>query len=179
MMAYQRVLILSDQPSEHVHLFTKGYDSAISIGRMTQYEFETTCGLGPDRARMVYLKAQQQLLRTAHNFEAIRDVVTGEFQHVAMSNLNPSLVNDLREIDGFEELFGSQNYCACQECMSILSPAAYFVDLMRFIDANISKKAFLSPTEPHPDHPLYLKNRRSDLWKMQINCENTHTLFLT
>src|SRR5215211_1341274 len=95
-----------------------------------------------------------------------------------MANLNPALVNDLREIDGFDELFGSQNYCACQECMSILSPAAYFVDLMRFIHDNVSKKVFLRepPDMPLPDHPLYLKNRRSDLWKMQINCENTHTL---
>ena len=176
MMAYQRVLTLSDQPLEHMLLMAKGFDSAISIGRMTQQEFETTCGLKPDRARMVYYKAQQQLIRTAHNFEAIRDVSRGEFQRIRTSNLNPSLVNDLQEIDGFEELFGSQNYCACQECMSILSPAAYFVDLMRFIHENISKKTFLDPSPPLIDHPLYLKNRRSDFWQMQISCENTHTL---
>jgi Tc toxin complex TcA C-terminal TcB-binding domain/Neuraminidase-like domain/Putative peptidoglycan binding domain/Salmonella virulence plasmid 28.1kDa A protein len=177
LMAYQRVLTLTDQHSEHALLLTKGYDSAISIGRMTLHEFETACGLEPDRSRIVYDNAQQQLLSTAHDFEAIRDVVRGDFQRIGMSNLNPVLVNDLREIDGFEELFGPQNYCACQECMSILSPAAYFVDLMRFVHKKISKEVFLSPPDDaHRKHPLYLRNRRRDLWHMQISCENTHTL---
>ena len=178
MMAYQRVLILSDRPSEHTLLMTKGYDSAISIGRVTQHEFETTSGLELGRARMIYFKAQHQQVRTVHNFEAIRNVTRGEFQHMRISNQNPTLVNALRDIDGFDELFGSQNYCKCEECMSILSPAAYFVDLMRFIHENISKRVFLlePPDMPLPDHPLYLKNRRSDLWNMKISCENTHTL---
>jgi hypothetical protein len=176
LMAYQRVVILSDQSSEHELLITKGYDSAISIGWKTEDEFVRTSGLEPGRAKMVYFKAQQQLLHTAHNFEAIREITRGEFRHIAMSNVNPSLVNDLQEIDGFDALFGTQNYCACQECMSILSPAAYFVDLMRFIDNNISKPVFLDQTSPHPEHPLYLKNRRSDLWNLQISCENTHSL---
>ncbi|HET6717161.1 MAG TPA: Tc toxin subunit A, partial [Nitrososphaeraceae archaeon] len=60
--------------------------------------------------------------------------------------------------------------------MSIFSPAAYFVDLMHFIDEHISKPVFLSSSPPHPDHPLYLKNRRRDLWNLKISCENTHTL---
>ena len=176
MMAYQRVLNLSDEPSEHTLLIAKGYDSAFSIARMTLHEFEMACGLEPGEAKMVYFKAQQQLIHTGHNFESIRDVVRGEFQHIRMSNIQPSLVNALREIDGIDELFGPQNHCSCQECMSILSPAAYFVDLMRFIHDNISTKTFLSSNDPHPDHPLYLKNRRIDLWQMKINCENTHTL---
>ena len=98
----------------------------MSIGRMTQHQFETELadGLEPGRAKMIYFKAQQQLVCTAHNFEAVREVSRGEFKRIAMSNVNPSLVNDLLEIDGYEELFGSQNYCACQECMSIFSPAA-------------------------------------------------------
>ncbi len=122
-----------------------------SIGRLTQHQFETTCGLEPSRARMVYFNAQHQQVRNIHNFEAIREVIRGEFQHIRFSNQNPKLVNALRDLDGFDELFGRQNYCSCQECMSILSPAAYFVDLMRFIHENISKKIFL--LEP-PDMPL-------------------------
>ena len=33
-----------------------------------------------------------------------------------------------------EELFGSLDYCACDHCRSVLSPAAYFVDLLHFLD---------------------------------------------
>ncbi len=31
-------------------------------------------------------------------------------------------------------LFGSLDFCECQDCCSILSPAAYFVDLLHFLD---------------------------------------------
>src|SRR5439155_26487437 len=33
-----------------------------------------------------------------------------------------------------ETLFGSMDFCACDHCRSILSPAAYLVDLLLFID---------------------------------------------
>ena len=50
-----------------------------------------------------------------------------------MSNISPALINDLQQIDRFDDLFGSQNFCDCKDCKSMLSPAAYFVDLMSFI----------------------------------------------
>src|SRR5439155_21499707 len=34
-----------------------------------------------------------------------------------------------------EGLFGQMDYCACEECRSILSPAAYLVDLLQFLDS--------------------------------------------
>ena len=33
-----------------------------------------------------------------------------------------------------EDLFGSLDYCDCQDCGSILSPAAYLVDLLNYLD---------------------------------------------
>ena len=33
-----------------------------------------------------------------------------------------------------EDLFGSLDYCGCSDCSSILSPAAYLVDLLNYID---------------------------------------------
>jgi ABC toxin-like protein/neuraminidase-like protein len=33
-----------------------------------------------------------------------------------------------------ESLFGSLDYCECEHCRSVLSPAAYFVDLLHFLD---------------------------------------------
>ena len=33
-----------------------------------------------------------------------------------------------------EDLFGSLDYCNCSDCGSILSPAAYLVDLLNYID---------------------------------------------
>ena len=37
-------------------------------------------------------------------------------------------------LPSYEKLFGDLNFCQCSECRSVLSPAAYFVDLMRATD---------------------------------------------
>ncbi|MGZ6480411.1 MAG: neuraminidase-like domain-containing protein, partial [Bdellovibrionales bacterium] len=76
------------------------------------------------------------------------------------------------EIDGYEELFGSQDYCDCEACKSIFSPAAYFTDLMYFVDKYVSKKLFVPSLT---NHPLYLKRRRPDLWTLKLSCQNTNT----
>lgn len=172
LMAYQRVLNIAEDTADRIDLLSRGYDSAVKIASKTREEFVRTSGLSTGKSHMTYAIAQEYSLPVAHCFESIRDAVRGEFQHIAMANLSPTLVNDLREIDGFDELFGSQNFCACEECKSILSPAAYFVDLMNFVEQNISKPVFSSK----PNHPLYLKNRRGDLWRLKLTCENTHTL---
>ena len=111
-------------------------------------------------------------MASAHYYEAIRDVAAGGFRNIALNNQSAALVNDLKEIDGYEELFGNQNYCDCEACKSILSPAAYFVDLMFFVNENVSKKLFIPS---RIDHPLYLKNRRPDLWTLKLSCHNTNT----
>ncbi|MGA9773951.1 MAG: neuraminidase-like domain-containing protein [Blastocatellia bacterium] len=40
----------------------------------------------------------------------------------------------IRDIPSMELLFGSLDFCECEHCRSVLSPAAYFVDLLRFLD---------------------------------------------
>ncbi|MDH5334480.1 MAG: Tc toxin subunit A, partial [Thermoleophilia bacterium] len=85
----------------------------------------------------------------------------------------PNLVNDLRELDGYSDLFGGQNYCRCEHCRSLLSPSAYFVDMMKFIEDNVSKRVFV-PSQTN--HPLYLKRRRPDLWTLDLSCHSAQTL---
>ncbi|BAZ33812.1 hypothetical protein NIES4074_63260 (plasmid) [Cylindrospermum sp. NIES-4074] len=174
LMAYQRSLNLSETIADSQMLLSKGYDSAVAIALQPEAEFIKTSGLDLGKARMTYAKAQESALAVSHNFETIRDAVWGEFKGISVGNIDPELINDLREIDGFADLFGCQNYCDCEECKSILSPAAYFVDLMSFIEQNVSKPVFISTNRIN--HPLYLKNRRSDLWKLNLTCENTYTL---
>lgn len=67
-----------------------------------------------------------------------------------------------------EGLFGSMDFCACDHCRSVLSPAAYLVDLLLFID------------QPHPpagsENPqTVLLERRPDIQHLPLTCENTNT----
>ena len=89
-----------------------------------------------------------------------------------MSNLE--VINVLKDMDGYEDLFGSQNYCSCKSCRSIFSPAAYFVDLMDFIHKNVSEPRFIDAGKGK--HPLHLESRRADLWELPLTCANTDTL---
>jgi len=67
-----------------------------------------------------------------------------------------------------EQLFGEMDFCACDHCRSILSPAAYLVDLLQFLDQE--------PTEAGKANPLsVLLERRPDIQHLPLTCENTNT----
>ncbi|HLG55464.1 MAG TPA: neuraminidase-like domain-containing protein [Vicinamibacterales bacterium] len=58
-------------------------------------------------------------------------------------------------------LFGDQDACACGHCNSVLSPAAYFVDVLQFIKNAGALDALLQ--------------RRPDLQDVELSCDNTNT----
>ncbi len=73
---------------------------------------------------------------------------------------------DLAEFPNLQTLFGSLDLCACTQCRSVLSPAAYFTDMMRFLShraapAGTAKEALLK--------------RRPDLAQIELSCANTNT----
>ncbi len=63
------------------------------------------------------------------------------------------------------EIFGEETWCACEDCQSVYSPAAYFVDLLHMLD------------DPHGDRDPahFLFKRRPDLEYLKLTCENTNT----
>ncbi len=60
-------------------------------------------------------------------------------------------------------LFGSMSYCACEQCLSVYSPAAYFTDILHFLEIN--------------NYAAYaeLIRRRPDLPYIDMTCKNTNT----
>ena len=67
-----------------------------------------------------------------------------------------------------EDLFGSLDYCNCSDCGSILSPAAYLVDLLNYIDQP-------APTAGFDNPQAVVLQRRPDLQYLPLTCENTNT----
>lgn len=68
-----------------------------------------------------------------------------------------------------EDLFGSLDYCACEACQSLLSPAAYLVDLLRFLK---TKPAVAAPKKAVD----VLFRRRPDIKHLELSCKSTNTL---
>ncbi len=67
-----------------------------------------------------------------------------------------------------ENLFGSLDYCDCQDCRSILSPAAYLVDLLHYLDQPAPAAGRANPQD-------VLLGRRPDLQYLPLTCANTNT----
>ena len=79
---------------------------------------------------------------------------------------NPAqTADDVIAYTTLEQLFGEMDFCACDHCRSILSPAAYLVDLLHFIDKTNSQS--------NPQDVLF--QRRPDIQHLPLTCENTNT----
>jgi peptidoglycan hydrolase-like protein with peptidoglycan-binding domain len=84
-----------------------------------------------------------------------------------------------------ETLFGNMDFCECEECTSVYSPAAYFVELLQYLrNNNLAPKDLTNPANPNPnlhpgikDTPLEkLFRRRPDLGCLELTCKNTFTV---
>lgn len=170
----ERLFQISPSNDAMVSLSSIGIDSALQVMRYSPAGFVTAFGdkfPSTMEARLTYAKAQQvhtTALTIATQYLAHRGApnvysITGRLSRQAPES-DPEIVASAT----LEDLFGSMDYCTCDHCRSVLSPAAYFVELLEFIDV---------ADEPHTlDNPLdVLLNRRPDLQHLGLSCENTNT----
>lgn len=126
---------------------------------------------GESTAKMIYYKAQQDA-------GLITNVATA--YGAQWSNQSPWIfgngsggtddsVDGIKEYPTLEKLFGSLDYCTCGHCQSLLSPTAYLVDLLQFIDID---EAAIEGSNPIS----VLFDRRPDIQHSELTCENTHTV---
>ncbi len=167
--AFQRAYVLADDVDDAKTMLRAGHSSAFSVARGSFDDFVRATGMDKARAAKVYDEAQATVATLTMTAGSILDVERGGFGELAVGNVLPSVEDYLRRLPGYEKLFGSQAFCACEHCQSLLSPAAYFVDLMTFVDEHVTSVAFAGK----PDHPLHLGVRRPDLATTPLTCANT------
>ncbi len=162
--AHQRSYALTRHVDDAQYLLRKGFTSSKDIALKSFSVFQTEVDFDASRARRYWTDARYTFLDSTLALGSIIDVRWGLFDNLRVSNVNPDIQDYLKRLGGYETLFGSLLFCSCNHCQSILGPAAYFVDLMKFVDENI-RTAF-----DRADHPLDLKTRRPDLWTLDISC---------
>ncbi|HVG52876.1 MAG TPA: neuraminidase-like domain-containing protein [Vicinamibacterales bacterium] len=165
----QRVFQLSDTPEQMPRLFEERLESAYHIVRWSHEHFVQQYGdrLGGEEATAavhakaryihgtllnLYLDTRKMYPAREPNIEVPREMHT-----LAAAARPPNL----------DDLFGGEDLCTCASCLSVLSPAAYFVDLLQFCDVP-------GPGTP-PTHLTILLDRRPDLAHIQLTCDNTNT----
>jgi hypothetical protein len=173
MKAHQRAFRITGHALKAQQLIEAGYHSANGITRDTLEKFVGDTNLPAAEAETIYGMAYEVSTDTALQYMAIQNIVNGK----GWIDYAPQIVNHLKRLDGFKDLFGAQAICRCQHCRSVLGPTAYFVDLMRFIDDNITKLVF--DNNQQANQTLKLQYRRPDLWELPLTCENANTLVPT
>ena len=143
-----------------------------------------------EESRLVFRKAKQ-VSSVTFNLFTIAKKAASEPPVAGMSapvKVRESVRKELiKQFPTMESLFGSMDFCECEHCRSVLSPAAYLVDLLQFVDtenfmAQWSAK-YGDREYPHKDtsgnamKPYdVLIERRPDIPNILLTCENTHTV---
>jgi hypothetical protein len=167
----QRVYQITPSDQAFAALLRHGLDSAYAVTRYDPAGFARAFGhdLGGDAvARQVHAKARV-VAGAALQIATARLAARGPHAHMAA--LTPSSGGShgshgsLVVSPTMEQLFGSMDFCDCTECRSILSPAAYLVDLLNFVDY---------PPAGKKNPQTVLLERRPDLQHLPLTCENTN-----
>lgn len=148
------------------------------VDKYTQKTFKEKFGksIGNETAEKIYRNAKGQLANTLALAQVVRADQMPKPEVVIVSQETKDKWKDGKskedrniadfQIPDFATLFGNQNYCSCKHCRSVLSPAAYLVDLLQFLeksssDENSAGKEFF--------------RRRPDIRHIKLNCQNTNT----
>ncbi|MFC9688247.1 neuraminidase-like domain-containing protein [Kribbella sp. NPDC056951] len=145
-----------------------GYDSAYAIASIDRNTFADRVAdtIGEEEARVIHGRATR-VHATAANLVA--DVRTAsQFDVPWLPTVEPLT----HLVPNWEDLFGPADYGSFKDCQSIYSQAAYFVDLLYYLRRlDPPRGPGFAPAEGAVAEAL--KVRRSDLWDLQLSCDNT------
>lgn len=168
----QRIYQISPSEKALAGLWNNKFDSARSIIQYDEKKFIEKFSKdlgGEDIGKITYAKAHQVhslVLNVA--ISNITSQISSKTYAISGTGTEKTAYSAIVAAPQMEELLGSLDYCACGHCRSVLSPAAYMVDLLKFINLKIT------------DYPHGTKNpidslleRRPDIEHIQLTCENT------
>jgi hypothetical protein len=124
-------------------LMAQGFTSAQDVVAFPYETFLDRFGkffLSLDEARLAYRKAEQVTTVTFNFFTAAKQLDSGlsTFATSPSISIRDAAKNELiKHYPTMQTLFGSLDFCECEHCRSVLSPAAYFVELLDFIDYKV------------------------------------------
>lgn len=157
-----------------------GFTSAREIASYTKEEFTNQFAdrFPSGEASLVYGQAQTVSSVTFNFFSMAKQVDSAPPVYA----LSPS--DDVRQnardaivqqFPSMASLFGNVDFCQCEDCRSVLSPAAYFVDLLEFLKGSAANAQGYTPLDVLVGKDRTVTGRRPDLGALPLTCENTNT----
>ena len=143
--------------------------SAMSMVKLGERRFteKYSASLGGNETALATYRKAQQAHATALHFFLNNAVVSNSPAPAAIRNGQSKTLATASATPDLPTLFGSLDLCECDQCQSLYSPAAYFVDILKFLSDG-PLKGSRTPLE-------VLFERRPDLEHIELTCENTTT----
>lgn len=170
----QRIHTVTASTTDMDILLGAGMHSAFEISRIPLEQFvqgmSTT--LSAKTAALYHQKANKITSNTTFLYRQLYEAGAGGKPRLGFLNNGndddgvPDAAESIKLIPNWEELFGSLDTCQCRDCLSVYSPAAYFVDLLNIKNGFTKKENVYNR----------LFERRPDLKHIRLSCENTNTL---
>lgn len=185
----QRQAVLSETPAILSKLVEANINSAHQVVQRSKECFvqmySSVLG-GEDLADRVYERASDICTRNEYTLAALRNVITdtpvAAIDGVSTPDETRALVEaaatESNVILNWEALFGNADFCECDECRSVYSPASYLVELLQFLRNNNMDPAQVKPDPKDISGTVLEKllKRRPDLGNLQLTCENTNVV---
>jgi hypothetical protein len=169
----ERLYQMSPSNESMVALHEAGLHSARDIARLPLTRFmEKFADSFPSRteAKLVYQKASEihsGALNVATMYLSYRGLPNVYAMSGLLAKEKATFPPTTPGGPTLEELLDNMDYCACDECKSVLGAAAYYVELLQFIDI-----PDLPGGKPNPQTVLF--GRHPDLQDLLLTCENTN-----
>jgi len=180
----QRVQAISPRGEAVATLMARRFASAQAVTDVPEATFLAAHGaaLGLEDAKAVYTNAASVRIRNEHALMGFRETFRGsglravdgdEGEDERKKAVGDALAGKNLPFN-LETLFGSQDMCECSHCTSVLSPAAYYVELLQYLRNNNTKTDDPKSLVGTPLEHLFA--RRPDLGCLELTCENTNTV---
>jgi hypothetical protein len=172
----QRVARLHPDEDVQNALLSNNIHSAQQVTQLTKRQFANTykdpLGISAEEADKLHDNATAITENVRHLTANIATTIASPaYNALKATNVGGDTREHFQNLPSYQELFGSLDYCECEECKSIFGPAAYFVDLMRIIDKYVT-----TPNSSTIPSGLTLGDRRPDLAQIVLSCNNTTQL---
>ena len=170
--AMQRVLRLAPNTNAATALLSLNIHTAQQIYFTPQSAFTTSMiaqGATKTAAQRVYQRAGQTYAMTLARIAEFNIQFNGVIPATILDPApDPQTATQLKDYPNLQTLFGSLDFCSCDECNSVLGAAAYLVDLLLFLKNRPANTANTTAKD------VFLK-RRPDIATLLLNCQNTNT----
>ena len=158
-----------------------GFTSAYDIAKYSQDDFIAKFGgvFPAGEGGIVYRQARTVSSVTFNAFAAAKvlDNAPPVFG-LSGSSADRQAAKDalVQQFPTMARLFGNLDFCQCEDCRSVLSPAAYFVDVLDLLDKQSAPNAAgYTPLDVLIGKDATVPGRRPDLGALPLTCENTDT----